>query len=129
MRNMGLPQNQNQGYTLRYKDTTKIDGKAIVRFKGERQYRIQLEEKRCFHTLYSVRDASEIFGISKDQIRLQTRQGKLTAINIGGNSFYTQTELISYAKRRAVEIEKEKKVSAKSKAKNKKQPKPKPSHL
>lgn len=114
---------------MRYKDTTKINKKTIIEFKNKRQYRIQRTGDGWTDTLYSVQDASEIFGISKDQIRLQTRQGKLTAINIGGNSFYTQTELISYAKRRAVEIEKEKEVSAKSKAKNKKQPKPKPSHL
>lgn len=112
---------------MRYKDTTKIDEGAIVGFKNKRQYKIQISEDGWIATLYSVQDASEIFGISKDQIRLQTRQGKLTAINIGGNSFYTQTELIAYAKQRAIEIEKEKEISAKSKSK--KQSKPKPSHL
>jgi len=101
----------------------------IIEYKIKRQYKIQISENGWIATLYSVQDASEIFGISKDQIRLQTRQGKLTSISIGGNSFYTQTELVSYAKQRAVEIEREKEVSAKSKAKNKKQPKPKSSHL
>lgn len=109
---------------MAYKDTSQVKEKDIVLF--DRQFKLRLIEEAGVieHTLYSTQDVSEIFGISKDQVRLSVRQEKLTAIDIGGTNFYTQTELIRYAKWRAQQIQKEKEINAKYHAKRQRKTKP-----
>lgn len=110
-----------------YKDTSNVTDQDIVSF--DRQFKLKLTEitntkRRIEHTLYSTKDVSEIFGISKDQVRLSTRQEKLTAIDIGGTNFYTQTELIAYAHRRKEAIRKEKEISVKYHARKQEKKRP-----